>query len=466
MHAPEIRKLISNFSFLTGGEVAGKILTFVAFTFLARVLGPRHFGYLEFTIALLVFLTLMTDSGTSTFGGRETARNKERTGELIAGILTIRMILATAGYLMLILLTWILPPRQVPARPLILIYGLTLFANGGFLQWIFQGSDKMKQVAAAFLIRQTVFAGGVLIFIRRKEQFWQVGWIECAAVSALVAYNLISLRPALRSLNLRFDMRSVKNTFLHAFPIGLSEMSWALTWYLPAILLGWMAGPILVGWFGAAARPVIALHTFVWLYFYNLLPALSRATAESQQDLQKIFHRSMRFTTWSAVFTGIAGMILARPLILLVFGHQYAESIRIFQILIWVVPVALLSGHYRYALIAANHQKYEMAASVCAAAVCFILCRIGVRYYGIQAAAPALLTASVVNWIFAYIFVQKKIGRIPFMQHVLKPAVVGAVMAGIFILLFPIQPWLAITASFLAFGLLFLTLQPEWKKIW
>lgn len=465
MHTRDIRKLISNLTFLTGGEVVGKILTFAAFTFLARVLGPKHFGYLEFTIALLVFLTLMTDSGTSTYGARETAKNKERPGELVAGIIAIRMALAATGYLILIVLTGMLPPRQAPAGRLILIYGLSLFANSGFLQWIFQGSDRMKRVAAGSLIRQAVFTAGVFLLIHREDQFWQIGWIECAATSALVVYNLISLRPGLRNLNLRFDSQTVKNTFVQSFPIGISEMSWALSWYLPAILLGWMAGPKLVGWFGAANRPVIALHTFVWLYFYNLLPSLSRATATSQEDLQKILHRSMRFAAWSAVFIGIAGTILARPLILLIFGNEYTESIRIFRILIWVVPVALLSGHYRYVLIAANHQKYEMISSICGAAVCLLLSRFGIRYYGMDGAAPALLAASIVNWALAYFFVQKKITRIPFAKHILKPAIVGAVMVVIFMILLPIHPWLAVTVSFFTFGLLFLALQPEWKKL-
>src|SRR3990172_5020278 len=71
MHAVDFRKLVSNFTLLSGGEVLGKLLAFATFTYLARTLGPKSFGYLEFTIALMVFFTLLTDFGTSPFGARE-----------------------------------------------------------------------------------------------------------------------------------------------------------------------------------------------------------------------------------------------------------------------------------------------------------------------------------------------------------------------------------------------------------
>ncbi len=463
MHTSDIRKLISNFTFLSGGEVAGKILTFAAFTFLARVLGPRHFGYLEFTIALLVFFSLMTDSGTSTFGAREIAGNKKRIGELTANIVALRFLLATGGYLLLILLTRLLPSQVLPAGPLILIYGVTLFGSSGFLQWIFQGMDRMKRVAAGSLLRQTVFTAGVLVFIRREEQFWQVGWIECAATSALVLYNLYSLRPHLRNLHLRFDLQSAKQTFLQAFPIGLSEISWALNWYLPAILLGWMAGPRLVGWFSAASRPVIALHTFVWLYFYNLLPSMSRASKEG--GLHPLFHRSMQIAGWSAVLTGMAGTILAGPAIQLVYGPEYERSVPIFRILIWLVPVALISGHYRYSLIAAGLQKYEMFTSVITAVVNLLLNRILIVRMGLPGAAIALLAASLINWILAYAFVRQKIGKIPVAASIIRPILGGLSMGIVFFFLMSVNLWLAFGASLLTFAVLFFTLQPQWKKL-
>ena len=50
--------LVRNFLFLGAGEFASKVFGFLAFAYLARVLGPREFGQIEFALALIVFLYL------------------------------------------------------------------------------------------------------------------------------------------------------------------------------------------------------------------------------------------------------------------------------------------------------------------------------------------------------------------------------------------------------------------------
>ena len=76
MQSLNFRKLVSNFTLLTGGEVLSKIFTFIAFTFLARMLGPTNFGHLEFALAVMVFFSLLVDFGTSPYGAREIAKNE------------------------------------------------------------------------------------------------------------------------------------------------------------------------------------------------------------------------------------------------------------------------------------------------------------------------------------------------------------------------------------------------------
>ena len=61
--APKIMFLAKNFFLLGIGEFASKVCGFVAFAYLARVLGPREFGQLEFALALIFFFTLFVDCG-------------------------------------------------------------------------------------------------------------------------------------------------------------------------------------------------------------------------------------------------------------------------------------------------------------------------------------------------------------------------------------------------------------------
>ncbi len=465
MEPIKIKKLATNYTFLSGGEAISKLCTFVAFTYLARILGPHYFGYLEFTLAIMVFFTLFVDFGSSPYGAREIAKHEDQVGILSTNIVALRILFATSGYLLLVTLVFILPNQDFQIRRLILIYGITLFGIPGFLQWIFQGFDKMKWVALGSIIRQLLFVIGVFLLVRHAEQLWFVAVVECIAVGGFVLYNLYIFSSRFGHFIPQINLSSLKNFFVQAMPIGLSELTWAATWYMATVLLGVIVGGKVVGWFSAAHRPVMTLHAFLWLYFFNLLPSMSRCTEQPKKNFQNLMSTSLQITAWFAVFLGTAGLILADPMITLVYGEEYSQTISIFKILVWVLPIALLSGHYRYALIAFNCQKYVFISHACAAVISIILGLVFIPRFAAEGAAVALLIAAMIEWIVAYKFVQQKIGRVTFTHYLLRPVIAGSIMIVGFLVLLPINTWLASTGGIALFGFALVILQPEVKRI-
>lgn len=446
------RQLAANFTLLSGGELIGKACTFIAFVYLARILGPQSFGSLELTLAIMVFLHLFVDLGSGPYGAREIAKDTEQVGILNGNTFALRLVRAAVGYLLLTVLVLSLPDTKASVRGLLMIYGLTLFAAAGFLQWVFQGLDQMKWVALGSVIRQLIFAVGVCALVRDADHLWVIGVVECVSVGGFVAFNFYIYRSCVRQLRLWPTPRTLKSDLAQALPIGLSELTWALTWYSVTILLGFLVGGKDVGWFAAAHRPVMTLHTFVWLYFFNLLPSMSRCAEQSQGTFQELVTGSIKVTAWLAIFLGSITLILAEPTMLLVFGREYLVAASIFKLLIWMVPIALLSGHYRYALIAYGLQRYEFLASVAAGVVSVVVGFLVIPHFGAHGAAVTLVAATMVNWVVAYIFAQRKIGGLSFMPHLIRPLMAGGGMVAIFMVLLPLNIWLAGAAAILLFG--------------
>ena len=171
----KLRKLAANFSFLTGGEIFSKICTFAAFTFLARTLGPQQFGYLEFTLAVMVFFTLFVDFGSSPYGAREIALNRENIPLHVSNIFTMRLFLAAISVLVIIIAVQFLPDSYQKINTLLLVFSFSLLGMPFFLQWVFQGLDNMKWVALGSIIRQLVFAAAVFLYFRKTTPLWHVG---------------------------------------------------------------------------------------------------------------------------------------------------------------------------------------------------------------------------------------------------------------------------------------------------
>ena len=223
----DFRKLATNFSFLVLGEAVSKIFAFAAFVFLARTFGPREFGHLEFVLAVIIFATLLTDFGANPLGSREVAKAREKLNKIITSIVSMRIILFISTYCLLFVFALIFLRDKPQLKNLLLLYGLSLFFVPLFLQFVFQGLEKMKWVAIASIIRQVVFALGVFIFVTVIRKIWVVAFVEIAAVGSLALYCVYMLIFHIKETDFKIDTTTLWSTFKEALPIGLSDITWA-----------------------------------------------------------------------------------------------------------------------------------------------------------------------------------------------------------------------------------------------
>ena len=114
---PPVRgRLVQGMLLLSGGEMAAKLFCFFAFTRIGRLLGPERYGSLEFVLALIVFFTLPADCGLGSYGAREIARGRFPVPRLLAGIATLRLLLALGSFAVLMATVLALPaPVRSPA---------------------------------------------------------------------------------------------------------------------------------------------------------------------------------------------------------------------------------------------------------------------------------------------------------------------------------------------------------------
>ena len=260
-------KILSNFLSLAGAEILGKILTFAAFASLARTVGAANFGYVEWAGAILLCANLIVEQGFSLYGAREIAKTPARAADLIAHIVGARFVLAFVAFGIIIALAFGLPHTQ-NLRSLLLIYGASLFAAPLLMAWVFQGFDRMRTAAIIGLVRQTIFALVVLVFVRNGEQLWLVAVAEIAAVGGAAIYSVWSVKSKLH-LPLQINFKVSKNLFREGVPFGLSQMFWTIKMFGATLIVGFIATAEDTGYFSAAMRIFVALHTFVWLYFFK-----------------------------------------------------------------------------------------------------------------------------------------------------------------------------------------------------
>jgi len=442
-------RLATNYAILSGTEFISKLLSAIAFAYLARVLGPQNYGYLEFTIAIVFFFTLIVDSGLSSIGAREFAKDRDALAKLFIHITATRSVLAVLAFFILLAIALFIPLSS-QVKWLIFLYSLTMFLLPWLIQWVFQGRDMMHYVALASFFRWTLFTAGVFLFIHQPEQAWMVPLIEGFAILSIAAFLLWALSHTFGIPHHPITPSYALSIFRKALPIGASEFVWAIKVYFATILLGLLIGGAVLGWFTAAHRIIIALHSFVWLYFYNLLPSIARASQQPLDVIQRLMRISLQATTWVIILIAALGTAYAKLGITLLYGAQFEASAAAFQVLIWAIPLTLFSGHYRYMLIGFDKQKLEFFCSLLGAAANILINLILIPRYGLLGAAWAFVISEVIIWGSAYLFVRRTITVIPFLPHLWRPLLAGIAFFIVYMLLLPRNMWLA---GFAATGL-------------
>lgn len=396
-------KLFRNFLSLAGAELVCKVLTFAAYARLARILGPDGFGYIEWVGAVLLCTALIVDQGFSQYGAREIAKSPERAESLISEIVSARFILAIISYVIIVVIAFLTQQGKI-VQNLLLLYGISLFSLPLILTWVFQGNDKMQTVAIIQLIRQAVFALIVLAFIQNSSQIWYVAIAEIFAVSLAAGYSLWMTKRVF-SLPIKVNFKISEQLFRDGIPIGLSQMFWVVKMFGATLIVGLVATAEDTGYFAGALRIFIALHTFVWLYYFNLMPSMSRAWQQGSDKFSELIKNSFRVVVPLSLVGGI-GWILVSPLVMtIVYGQDFSRGSGALQWMAGACVAAAISGHYRFGLIAAGYQNKEMITAAIGALTALIFIPIGYLKGGVSGAAAALCLAEVLvllsSWVFS-----------------------------------------------------------------
>ena len=422
-------RLVKNLLYLSGAEVVSKIITFAAVAYLARVAGPAGYGYVEFAGAVLLCAGLIVDQGFGPYGAREIAKAPERTAELVSEIVFARFILALVAYAVVIAFA-LLFVHSATVTLLLVIYGISLLVTPLLLQWVFQGHAEMQTVGVLQVIRQVAYAAVIFALVRTEAQVWIAAVAEIVGVGIAAAFGVWMYRRKMgESIRARFVLS--RQLFREGVPIGLSQMFWMVRMYGATVIVGLIASEQDVGFFGAAMRILIALHAFIFLYYFNLLPALAQAWQRRDGTFGALIAHSFHTVGWLSLAGGLVWVLLAQPVMTAVYGVAFAPAGVALQWLAGVAVAAALSGHYRFGLIASGQQNVEMLVSALGAVVVLILVPLGYSQTGVSGAAAGLVAAEVLVWLAAWAAARKRIALDAHAVLLVRPVLALAAVLGI-----------------------------------
>ncbi len=450
-------RLKLNLTLLYAGEGLAKLLALFAWGHIGHTLTSGPYGLLVLPLGIYFVANQLLDAGLAPFGAREAARHPARTEVLAARIAWIRICLVGGALLVLGGLAAGLVGRPDEVRLLVILFGAALLPMPLIVNWAFEARDEMQVVAGGTLLRQVVFAGSVVFLVEVPQDVFWVPLCEAAGLFAQAGVHQVAFGRRFRAFLPLRGIRGAMSVLRESVPLGASTVFSALRWFSPVLLFAATTDDEhQSAYLESSLKIAVSLHTFVWLYFVNLLPSMSRfVAAKDRAAWRNLSETSMSLVAWTVVPVLLVGFALAPVLIPMIYGETFGPAVGLFQVLVWMLFFAFLSGHHRYGLIAFREQRSEMKASaagvVVSAGGAVLLLAVGALTP--LHAALLVVAGEATTLVFAGRMLTRRVERLPWVRDVAPVLLPAGLALALWWWIGRESPWLAAILVVASFGI-------------
>jgi len=329
------RRLLGNFFSLSVLQGANYLLPLITLPYLVRVLGPEKFGLVAFAQAFIGYFIILTNYGFNLSATREISinrENKEKITEIFSSVITIKFLLGIISFLILILFLTFIPRFGNDRLLYIFTFGMVL-GNILFPVWFFQGMERMKYITILNIVAKGIFTVCIFIFIRKMSDYFYVPLIN--SMGYLFAGGL-SLKIVLKDFKINFRLpavKSIKYQLKESWHIFISQVAVSLYTISNVFILGLFTNNTIVGYYSAAEKLIKAARGLLVPVSQTVYPYISKLVTESKQRALSFIKKLIILVASGSFVISLSVFILAVPIVNIILGSQYQQSIIVLRIL-------------------------------------------------------------------------------------------------------------------------------------
>jgi len=346
-----------NAFWLTTSNVFGRIIKAALIIYAARVLGASGYGIFSYAVSLAAFFSIFSDIGISGIVTREAAKEKGVLEKYFSAGLTIKLFLTSASAVLVIFVA----PLFTNIKEAVALLPLTaiLIAADGLRDFCFsitRAWEKMElegTINIATNIAITVI-GLLVLIVHPTPKALLLGYTLGSAIGLVSSVWI--LRKTIAGFRPSFDFGFIKTLFKDAWPFALMGLLGTIMVNTDALAIGYFRGAFDLGLYSAAQRPVLLLYLLPAVLSTSLFPGFARL-AKDNNRFRNVFETSMSLAFLASLPIFAGGLILAKGIILLLYGAEYAGAAATFAVLLLTVVLVFPQTLITNAIFAYNRQK-------------------------------------------------------------------------------------------------------------
>ncbi|MDJ0752684.1 MAG: flippase [Ardenticatenaceae bacterium] len=319
--------IAKNASYLLGSQLITWVLTLAVTVIIPRVLGPANLGKLHLAESIWLMGLIGIGFGSEFLITREIARYPERTNEIFGTNIVLRLFFYVLTFAGILSYAYIVDYSQEIIW-LLVIAGIATFFTGLNLFAIAanEGLERMEYNSLGAISNKLVYT---VLAITVVLLGYGVFAVAALGVVAMIVQSFVVYRGLNKINPLKFTFSWDVAKWMVSNSVSFLGTSIFATAYhaMDIIIMSLLiSDEVQLGWYTVADRLFGTTMFIPSIFITAIYPVLSRMFAEDKNSLSKIITRSFNLLLIVSVPIGMGLIIIATPVVILIFGPEYAGA--------------------------------------------------------------------------------------------------------------------------------------------
>lgn len=395
--------IIKNTFWLAFSTILIKIVRAFIIIYIARILGTENYGIFSYILSLIAIFSIFSDMGLTSILTREITKHSEEKEQYISTALIIKLCFLFTT----ILLAGTIGPliskfHNITSLIIIMSLSLSFESLRNFFYAMPRAENKMQIEAVLGIITEIISTIIIVITFLNSPTIESImlAYMISNGIGLLITFSF--LHKKISGIYKFFRKELFVPIIKSSFPFAVMGVFGVLMTNIDSIIIGIYKDANVLGVYAAAQRPISLLYVLPGFLSTSTFPIINQLLKNKEDYKLLLFIKK-----YSTALIGISlplvigGIILASPLINVVYGYEYIGAVSTFQILLFAMLIVFPCTAFSDVIFAKNKQNIFIKSSIIGAIINVGLDFLLIPKYGIVGSAIATLCALfVVNIIF------------------------------------------------------------------
>ncbi len=395
------KKVVKNIYWAVLGKVVNIVSGLLVGIFIARYLGPDQYGIMNYVVSFVTLFNVLATFGFDNIEIRELSRKEFSVEKILGTAIVLRLFFATTTFLLVVIIASIFETDSFTFW-MIIIYALSLiFQTLNIIRNYFT-SIVLNEYVVKSEIARTVFGGviKVILLLLHAPLKYFILALTFDFLIICLGYIISYKKKKGNFHEWSFDKKLAFYQIKESFPLLFSGAAIIVYQKIDQVMIKNMINESSVGQYAVGAKLAEFLVFIPMVISQTISPLLVRARERNQEEYEKKRQSFLDIIFWSTFVFSLLLSLVAKPVILMLYGDAYREAIPVLQIMSWKAVFSAMFSSSGQIIIIQRIQKFAVFRNLLGCAFSVVMNLLLIPIYGILgSAAISIMTLFLTGFL-------------------------------------------------------------------